>query len=124
MSSCADVLDVKGRWQAIGAQATEAFRSDGTFTAVDNQGMSVSGTYRVKGDGHVRFDIADPGGSTETIHVHISIGEDTLIVISEGGLEGECSQGALRGLTFTMRGADTCVIDHATIGRRGLRRDE
>lgn len=77
----------------------------------------MSGTYRVKGDGHVWFDIADPGGSTEKIHVHISIGEDTLIVISEGGLEGECSQGALRGLTFTMRGADTCVIDHATIGR-------
>lgn len=89
VSSCDDAIAVKGRWQEIGAQATLEFRSDGTFTAVDNQGLSVRGTYRVKGDGQARFDIAHPGGSIETIHAHIAIGEDTLIVISDGGGEGE-----------------------------------
>jgi len=89
VSSCAQTPDITGRWQEIGAQATLEFRPDGTFTAVDNQGMSVSGTYQLMGDGRARFDIAHPDGSPETIRGRVSLREEILSVISDGDGKGE-----------------------------------
>ncbi len=87
--SGAQATDIIGCWQEIGAQATLEFRADGTFTAVDNQGMSVSGTYRLMEDGRARFDIAYPGGSSETIRGRIFLREEILSVISDGDGEVE-----------------------------------
>jgi hypothetical protein len=62
-ASCTYGVDITGRWQAI-----LDLRTDKAFTAVDNQGMQVSGTYRAYGDGGVQFNIVHPDGSRKTVH--------------------------------------------------------
>jgi hypothetical protein len=59
--SCANTPKVVGKWQEIGKTATLEFRKDGSFKAVDNQEMAVSGKYSLHENGMVRFEIANQG---------------------------------------------------------------
>ena len=88
-ASCSRGIDVTGRWQEIGAQATLVFRADGSFTAVDNQGMRVSGRYQLYEDGRVRFDITHPDGSLETVRGNADLSADVLTFTpgDSGGIE-------------------------------------
>jgi len=55
--SCAHTPGVVGKWREVGKTATVEFLKDGTFKAVDNQGMAVSGKYTLSEKQHcpVRF---------------------------------------------------------------------
>jgi hypothetical protein len=65
--SCASVPGVVGKWREIGKTATVEFCEDGTFKAVDNLGMSVSGRYTLHEQGNIRFEITRQGMSSEII---------------------------------------------------------
>ena len=54
LSFCASRPDLIGKWREVGKTATVEFSKDGTFKAVDNQGMAVSGRYSLLKDGHRR----------------------------------------------------------------------
>ena len=43
--ACAKPATIIGKWKEIGKTATLEFWKDGTFKAVDNQGMAVKGKY-------------------------------------------------------------------------------
>ena len=91
-ASCSRGVDVTGRWQEIDAQATLVFRADGSFTAVDNQGMRVNGRYQLYEDGRVRFDIRHPDGSLETVRGNVDLSADVLTFMPDdnGGIERYC----------------------------------
>jgi len=46
--ACADTPYIVGQWKEIGKTATLEFWKDGTFKAVDNQGMTVRRANGVK----------------------------------------------------------------------------
>lgn len=89
VTCCASTSHVLGRWQEIGKTATLEFRKDGSFRAVDNEGMAVSGKYSLKENGMVRFEIANPGSSPEIVTGKISVQEDELNFTSARGSEVE-----------------------------------
>jgi hypothetical protein len=87
--SCANTPKVVGKWQEIGKTATLEFRKDGSFKAVDNQGMAVSGKYSLHENGMVRFEIANQGSSPESVTGTLSMREDELTITSARGNEVE-----------------------------------
>lgn len=87
MMSCANTPDVVGRWQEVGKTATLVFWKDGRFKAVDNQGMAVSGTYKLHENGKVRFAIDRQGFFPEIVVGKISTEGDKLTLISGDGSE-------------------------------------
>lgn len=68
ISSCAGMPAVIGKWQQPGRSATVQFNRDGTFTAVDNQGMAVNGKYCIMKKNRVRFEIDMPDAPPEIIN--------------------------------------------------------
>ena len=86
---CASKPDLVGKWREVGKVATIEFSKDGTFKAVDNQGMAVSGKYTLFKDGHLQCEIQQKGGSVEVVNVTISIIGDKLTLTSSGGREVE-----------------------------------
>jgi len=86
---CASKPDLIGKWKEIGKVATIEFFKDGTFKAVDNQGMAVSGKYSLFEDGRLRCEIQQKGGSVEVVNATISITGDELTLTSSGGREVE-----------------------------------
>ncbi|MGZ3513887.1 MAG: hypothetical protein ACXU9L_02730 [Thermodesulfobacteriota bacterium] len=89
ITSCASTPRVVGKWQEIGKTATLEFRKDGSFKAVDNQGMAVSGKYSLHKDGTVRFEIASQGSSSDIVTGNLSFREDELTITSARGNEVE-----------------------------------
>ena len=87
--SCANTPKVVGKWQEIGKTATLAFWEDGSFKAVDNQGMAVSGKYTLHENGMVRFEIAHQGSSLEIVTGKFSVRKDELTITSARGNEVE-----------------------------------
>ncbi len=81
---CASGPDLLGKWKEIGKTATIEFSKDGTFRAVDNQGMAVSGKYNLPGDGHLRCEIQRNEGGLEVVTLMISVKGDELTLTSEG----------------------------------------
>ena len=69
--------------------ATLEFSTDGTFKAVDNQGMAVSGKYTFSKDGRLRCEIRHEGGSEEVVDLMISIKGDELTLTSTGSSGAE-----------------------------------
>jgi len=53
----ANTPHIVGKWKEIGKTATLEFWKDGTFKAVDNQGMAVKGKYTLFEPSNVRFEI-------------------------------------------------------------------
>ncbi len=80
--SCANTPDVIGKWREIGKTATLEFRKDGTFKAVDNQGMAVSGQYTLSENGNVRFEIFRQESSPEIVSGNISLRGEEITLTS------------------------------------------
>jgi hypothetical protein len=78
-----------GKWREVGKTATVEFSKDGTFKAVDNQGMAVSGRYTLLKDGHLRCEIQQKGGAGEVVNLTISIKGDELTLTSSRDKEVE-----------------------------------
>lgn len=62
---------ILGDWKAVDGPASVRFAADGTFHAVDNQGMPVSGKYRLIGADGIQFEIRHAGEETETIQARV-----------------------------------------------------
>ena len=86
---CASKPDHIGKWKEVGRNATIEFSKDGTFKAVDNQGMAVSGTYTLFKDGHLRCEVQQKEGPGEVVNLTISIKGDELTVTSSDSREVE-----------------------------------
>jgi hypothetical protein len=56
-----------GKWQEPGKKSTIELHADGTFNAVDDMGMAVSGKYILQKDGSIRFEITHEGSATEIV---------------------------------------------------------
>jgi len=88
-ASCASKPDIIGKWREVGKVAMIEFLTNGTFKAIDNQGMAVSGTYTFFKDGKLKCEIQQKGGSKEVINLTISIKGDELTLTSSGSSEVE-----------------------------------
>ena len=89
LSFCASKPDLIGKWREVGKTATIEFSKDGTFRAVDNQGMAVSGRYTLLKDGHLRCEIQQKEGAGEVVNLTISIKGDELTLTSSSDKEVE-----------------------------------
>ncbi len=89
LSFCASKPDLIGKWKEVGKTAMIEFSKDGTFRAVDNQGMAVSGRYTLLKDGHLRCEIQQKEGAGEVLNLTISIEGDELTLTSSRGREVE-----------------------------------
>jgi hypothetical protein len=81
IASCQQSPNLTGKWQEAGKTATLEFRDDHTFSAVDNMGMAVSGTYSLDNNGNIRFEIKHNEPSPEIIIVKVTVRDDELTVI-------------------------------------------
>jgi hypothetical protein len=89
MISCASTPKLAGKWREIGKTATIEFLEDGSFKAVDNMGMAVSGKYTLLGKGNIRFEVAHQGSSKEIVEGKLSMQEDELVISFGKGKEVE-----------------------------------
>jgi hypothetical protein len=80
--SCAQKQNITGKWQEVGKKSTLEFHSDGTFNAVDDMGMAVSGKYTLQAQGAIRFEILHKGNSPEIIHATLNAQGDELTFTS------------------------------------------
>jgi hypothetical protein len=78
IASCAYRPHVVGKWQQIGKTATIEFFKDGTFTAVDNEGMAVAGNYTLYKDGAVKFEIIRQGASPDMVNALVTVQGDEM----------------------------------------------
>jgi len=85
--SCAHTPGVVGKWREVGKTATVEFWKDGTFEAVDNQGMAVSGKYTLSENGNARFEIEREGSPPEIVSGKISVRGEELTLVSGDGEE-------------------------------------
>jgi len=76
--ACASGPDVVGRWREIGKSVTLEFRRDGTFKAVDNQGMAVRGKYTLDEKGNMRVEITLDGSPPEVVNGRVAVRGDEL----------------------------------------------
>ncbi len=88
-SFCASKPELIGKWKEVGKTATIEFSKDGTFKAVDNEGMAVSGKYALFKDGHLRCEIQQKEGAGEVVNLKISIKGDELTLTSSSDREIE-----------------------------------
>jgi hypothetical protein len=65
--SCEQKQDLAGKWQETGTKSTIEFHRDGTFNAVDDMGMAVSGKYTLQENGTIRFEITHKGSAPEIV---------------------------------------------------------
>ena len=80
--SCAQKQDVAGKWQEVGKKSILEFHRDGTFNAVDDMGMAVSGKYTLQEKGAIRFEITREGSSPEIINGKLAVRGDELTFTS------------------------------------------
>ena len=89
LATCAPMPSIIGKWQEIGTTATLEFHTDGTFSAVDDMDMAVSGTYARQRDGKTRYEITIPGSPPDIVWGKINVQGDELIVTSDDDQEVE-----------------------------------
>jgi len=77
--SCAHTPNITGKWQEPGKTSSIEFGQDGSFTAVDDMGMAVSGNYTLQAKEKIRFKINHPDSSVEIITGNITVQDDELI---------------------------------------------
>ena len=87
--NCANTPNLVGKWKEIGKTATIELRKDGTFKAVDNQKMAVSGKYTLSDHGNVSFEIFRQDSPYEIINGKYSVQGDILTFTSADGKEIE-----------------------------------
>ena len=85
--ACASTPDLVGKWKEIGKAATLELGKDGTFKAVDNQKMAVSGKYTLSEHGNVRFEIFRKGAPSEIVNGKYSVRGGILTFTSADGKE-------------------------------------
>ena len=86
---CAQGQDIPGSWQKQGGRATLVFHRDGTFNAVDDMGMAVSGNYFLPGGNSIRFEIKRDGDSPEIINGTLAVAGDIMTLSSSDKKEVE-----------------------------------
>ena len=86
---CSNTPNLVGKWKEIGKAATLELREDGTFKAVDNQKMAVSGKYTLSEHGNVKFEIFRQGSPFEIVNGKYSMQGDILTLTSADGEEIE-----------------------------------
>ena len=79
---CVSKPGIVGKWREVGKTATIEFNADGTFRAIDNQGMAVSGKYTLLKDKALRCEIYSEAGSEEIVNLAVSIRQDELTLTS------------------------------------------
>jgi hypothetical protein len=79
--SCATRPDLVGRWREIGKSATLEFHEDGTFNAVDNQGMAVSGIYTFGERGNITFEITLQDSPPDIVQGKYTVRGDELTLV-------------------------------------------
>jgi|GEM_PF-519323 len=89
LACAANTPHIIGKWKEIGKTATLEFWKDGTFKAVDNQGMAVKGKYTLVESGNVRVEIFRQGSPPEIVNGTFSLQGDVLTATSEDGKEIE-----------------------------------
>ena len=89
LACTANTPHVVGKWKEIGKTATLEFWEDGTFKAVDNQGMAVNGKYSLIEPGNVRVEIFRQDSPPEVVSGTFFLQGDVLAVTSEDGKEIE-----------------------------------
>ena len=87
--ACASTPHIVGKWKEIGKTATLEFWKDGTFKAVDNQGMAVKGKYKLIEPGNIRLEIFRQDSPPEIVNGTFSLQGDVLTVTSADGKEIE-----------------------------------
>ncbi len=87
--ACSNKPNLVGKWKEIGKVATLELREDGTFKAVDNQKMAVSGKYTLSKNGNVRFEIFRQDSPSEIVNGKYSLQGDILTFTSADGEEIE-----------------------------------
>jgi hypothetical protein len=87
--ACANQPYIVGKWKEIGKTGTLELWKDGTFKAVDNQKMVVSGVYTLSEHGNVRFDINRQGSPPEIVNRKYSVRGNILTFTSSDGKETE-----------------------------------
>jgi hypothetical protein len=85
--ACASSPNLVGKWKEIGKAASLELWKDGTFKAVDNQKMAVSGKYSLSEHGNIRFEIFRQGSPSEIVNGKYSVQGDILTLISADGKE-------------------------------------
>ena len=87
ITACANTPNLVGKWKEIGKVATLELWEDGTFKAVDNQKMAVSGKYSLGEHGNISFEIFRQGSPSEIVTGKYSVQGDILTLKSEDGKE-------------------------------------
>ena len=85
--SCAYTHNIAGRWQEPGKTSSIEFGQDGTFKAVDNMGMAVSGNYILQEKGKIRLEIKHPDSSAEILIGILAVQGDELMITFDEGKE-------------------------------------
>jgi hypothetical protein len=82
--ACASGPAIVGHWKAVEGRATVHFDPDGAFTAVDNQGMPVSGKYRLVGPDGIRFEIRHGEADAERIDARMTRSGERMTLVFPG----------------------------------------
>jgi len=82
---CDSPPEVIGNWRQVGKTAILNLKQDGTFEAIDNQGMQVRGRFAHHRDGSTEFEVFRPGLPPETVHAVLFARDDELRVSSPDG---------------------------------------
>ena len=85
--SCMHQPDITGKWLEPGKTSSIEFRQDGTFTATDDMGMTVTGNYILQAEGKIRLEIKHPDSSVEILSGNIAVKGDTLKLTHEENKE-------------------------------------
>ena len=85
--ACVNTPNLVGKWEEIGKAATLELWEDGTFKAIDNQKMAVSGKYSLSAHGNIRFEIFQQGSPSEIVNGKYSVQGDILTLTSADGKE-------------------------------------
>ena len=85
--ACAKTPNLVGKWKEIGKAATLELWEDGTFKAIDNQKMAVSGKYFLSDHGNIKFEIFRQGSLSEIVTGKYSVQGDILTFTSADGKE-------------------------------------
>ena len=81
--SCEPTPSIKCKWQEVGKTSSIEFRENGTFTAIDDMGMSVSGNYQLLSKKNIQLEINHPESSVEIFIGTIDVQDEKLVIISD-----------------------------------------
>ena len=78
--SCSYTPNIAGKWQEPGTTSSIEFWQNGTFTAIDDMGMTVSGNYTILTNGRIRLEVKHPNSRDVIIIRNFTMQDDELIL--------------------------------------------